>query len=125
MKDDFNDPPTDDELGFEPVVSVTGAEPDSRPRVTGARRRGSLRRRLTAGAILVLALERGADPAFYERGLDAAGQTALIRSGPTSGESSDANDYWQRRRRNDPDLWVIELDIADAERFAAETITVD
>ena len=56
MKDDFNDPPTDDELGFEPVVSVTGAEPDSRPRATGARRRGSLRRRLTAGAILVGAL---------------------------------------------------------------------
>ena len=27
MKDDFNDPPTDDELGFEPVVSVTGAAP--------------------------------------------------------------------------------------------------
>lgn len=79
----------------------------------------------TAGAILVLALERGANPAFYERGLDAGGQTALIRSGPTSGESHDANDYWLRRRRNDPDLWVIELDIAGAERFAAETITVD
>ncbi len=27
-----------------------------------------------------------------------------------------------RRRQSDPDLWVIELDIADAERFAAETI---
>ncbi|PHK02659.1 hypothetical protein VF08_18145 [Nostoc linckia z8] len=26
-----------------------------------------------------------------------------------------------RRRAQDPDLWLIELDIADAERFAAET----
>ncbi|MFX7883132.1 DUF1491 family protein, partial [Acinetobacter baumannii] len=34
-------------------------------------------------------------------------------------------DYWQRRRRIDPDLWVIELDIASAERFAAETLLVD
>ncbi|HWV11973.1 MAG TPA: DUF1491 family protein, partial [Sphingobium sp.] len=32
------------------------------------------------------------------------------------------NQYLARRRRSDPDLWVIELDIADAERFAAETI---
>jgi len=30
--------------------------------------------------------------------------------------------YWQRRRARDPDLWVIELDIASPERFAAETI---
>ena len=28
----------------------------------------------------------------------------------------------RRRRARDPDLWVIELDIAGAERFAAETI---
>ena len=26
------------------------------------------------------------------------------------------------RRRSDPDLWVIELDIPEAERLAAETI---
>jgi hypothetical protein len=33
--------------------------------------------------------------------------------------------YWRRRRERDPDLWVIELDIAEAERFAAETILAD
>jgi hypothetical protein len=26
----------------------------------------------------------------------------------------------ERRRRNDPDLWLIELDVPSAERFAAE-----
>ena len=26
----------------------------------------------------------------------------------------------ERRRRFDPDLWILELDIASAERFAAE-----
>ena len=30
--------------------------------------------------------------------------------------------YAERRRRSDLDLWLVELDIADAERFAAETI---
>ena len=50
--------------------------------------------------------------------------TALISVGP-AGESREITDYWQRRRRTDPDLWVVELDIAEAERFAAETILGD
>ena len=75
-----------------------------------------------SGAILVLALDRGADPAFHERGFGPGGDIALIRTGPTSGDPAAVTDYWQRRRRNDPDLWVVELDIAQAERFAAETI---
>ena len=28
----------------------------------------------------------------------------------------------ERRRRNDPDLWAIELDVAHPERFTAETV---
>jgi len=37
-------------------------------------------------------------------------------------DEATASDYWRRRRASDSDLWVVELDIADAERFAAETI---
>ena len=29
------------------------------------------------------------------------------------------NDYLTKRRRQDPDIWILELDIAGAERFAA------
>lgn len=72
-----------------------------------------------SGAILVLALDRGASPAFWERAFDGTGVT---RCGPSNPDPQDVDDYWRRRRRNDPDLWVIELDIAGAERFAAETI---
>ncbi|MFZ4689459.1 MAG: DUF1491 family protein [Polymorphobacter sp.] len=31
----------------------------------------------------------------------------------------------ERARRNDPDLWIIELDIPDAARFVAETLGDD
>ncbi len=76
-----------------------------------------------AGAILVLAVERGGDPRFFERGIGPDGAPALVRSGPTEmADESAVSDYWQRRRSRDPDLWVIELDIAGAERFAAETL---
>jgi hypothetical protein len=79
----------------------------------------------TAGAILVLALERGADPRFFERGLGPDGMPALLPSGPAAlADEAAACAYWQRRRERDADLWVIELDIAGAERFAAETLCV-
>lgn len=77
-----------------------------------------------AGAILVLTVDRGANPAFFERGIGPDGKPALVRSGPAelAGETA-VSDYWQRRRSRDSDLWVVELDIAEAERFAAETLT--
>lgn len=76
-----------------------------------------------AGAILILATERGENPRFFERGIGPEGIPALVRSGPLQPEDpGEVVDYWQRRRSRDPDLWVVELDIAEAERFAAETI---
>ena len=77
------------------------------------------------GAILILALNRGHGPSFHERGIGASGAPALIRSGPVQVGDAEAEDYWRRRRARDPDLWVIELDIAGAERLAAETLGLD
>ncbi len=37
-------------------------------------------------------------------------------------DATELADRIARRRHSDPDLWIIELDIADAQRFAAETI---
>jgi ubiquinol-cytochrome c reductase cytochrome c subunit len=53
VKDDFDDPLTSADLSFEPAVPVTGAEPRAK---RDGRRRGGLRRKLTAGAILTGAL---------------------------------------------------------------------
>jgi hypothetical protein len=38
-----------------------------------------------------------------------------------SATSGEVSDFLARRARFDEDLWAIELDIADAERFIAET----
>lgn len=76
-----------------------------------------------AGAILVIALERGVNSGAYERGIGSDGRDELLRVGPQDTDNNkETSEYWRRRRAQDPDLWVIELDIAGAERFAAETI---
>lgn len=78
------------------------------------------------GMILVIALESGRNPRALERGIGPDGRVGLIEWRPQDiDDSSQVTDYWQRRRRNDPDLWVLELDIPFAERFAAETILDD
>ena len=74
-----------------------------------------------AGAILVVAIERGADARVYERGIGSNGATELIAVGP-AGDVQAVGDYCARRRRSDPDLWVVELDVADAPRLAAEIL---
>jgi hypothetical protein len=76
-----------------------------------------------SGVILIQALEKGRETGLFERMSDYAGGYRLMACGPTAdSEPGAVTAYIERRRRSDPDLWVIELDIADAERFAAETI---
>lgn len=77
------------------------------------------------GMILVVALEKGANPRLMERGIGADGQSALVPAGGDLADDRAVTDYWKRRRSRDPDLWVVELDIPLAERFAAETILDD
>lgn len=80
----------------------------------------------TAGAVLLLLVERGANPRFVERGLGPDGSPALIASGPREfADEGEVTAYWRRRRERDSDLWVVELDIAQAERFAAEIFTIN
>jgi hypothetical protein len=75
----------------------------------------------SAGAVAVLLVERGANPRLFERLLGPDGSYAWQEStqvelaGPGKLQA-----LIERRRRFDPDLWLIELDIASSERFAAE-----
>ncbi len=78
-----------------------------------------------SGGILLVGYDRGAGPWLFERGFTAAGHRAVGRVGPENGDERAVADYWARRRRSDPDLWVVEVNVARVERFAAETIPSD
>jgi len=72
----------------------------------------------TAGALLIQLAERGQPGLLLERRLDSQG---VYRWSPTGPEAdADRGDYLARRRRSDPDLWVIELDVADAMALVEE-----
>ncbi len=75
-----------------------------------------------AGAIMVECVDRGTRNLLLERatGLDGRDGWRMVDA-PLDDEAAYA-ERLDKRRRFDSDLWVIELDIADAERFAAETI---
>ena len=66
----------------------------------------------TAGTILIQIADRGAPGDLLERSLGAEGY-AWRPTGPA--DPAERDDYIARRRRNDPDLWVIELDSPQAE----------
>jgi hypothetical protein len=74
------------------------------------------------GALLILVASRGRHVACLERVLSFDGTYSWQVVGPSeSASSADIADFLARRARFDEDLWAIELDIADAERFIAET----
>ena len=74
----------------------------------------------TSGAVAVILLEKGANPRFLERSLQADGSYSWRESGQLIENEQELRSFLERRRKFDPDLWILELDIASAERFAAE-----
>ena len=73
-----------------------------------------------AGTILVLTTQNGRNTRLWERmpQLDGSRKFSCTR------EQDDENpreidEYVGKRRRSDPDCWMIELDIENAERFVA------
>ncbi len=77
----------------------------------------------TAGAILLVIAERGRTLRILERTMDFEGYYRWSETGPAElGESQALSDYIDRRRRTDPDLWVVELDSPDAQQIATELL---
>lgn len=71
-----------------------------------------------AGTILLVLTERGGNARVFERmpGLD--GARSWQRSKVENPENKQEFYEWlDRRGAQDPDLWIVELDIADGERF--------
>jgi len=74
-----------------------------------------------AGTILVVLAENGANFRLYERmpQLDGSRQWTLNRVQDPENKT-DSQEYLDRRATQDSDTWIIELDIADGERFIAQ-----
>jgi hypothetical protein len=71
-----------------------------------------------AGTLLVILFENGTNSRAYERMPMADGTRKWACAKTEDPENKqDFADYLNRRRTQDRDLWVIELDIADGERF--------
>lgn len=74
------------------------------------------------GAILLVVSSRGRHVGCLERVLTLDGGYQWQSVGPSESAGSDEiRDFLAKRTRFDADLWAIELDIAEAERFIAET----
>lgn len=71
-----------------------------------------------AGTILVLITENGENSRIYERMPQLDGSRAWhCAMTQTTVNKPEFDSYVQRRISQDPDMWVVELDIADGERF--------
>jgi hypothetical protein len=77
------------------------------------------------GAILLIVNRRGRHIACLERVLSLDGHYRWQAVGPSeSASSADVAEFLRKRARFDEDSWAIELDIAEPERFIAETTSV-
>ena len=73
-----------------------------------------------AGTILLVTLCRGKDGLLFERMPQLDGSRSFIVSKRENLENpQEFSEYLARRRRQDQDMWLIEVDIVDPERFVA------
>lgn len=74
-----------------------------------------------AGVVLILTTERGENSRLWERmpRLDGTRKFDIVKEQETD-NPLEFNDYIERRRRQDPDSWIVELDIADGARLVAD-----
>ena len=71
-----------------------------------------------AGTVLILTMYRGKNAVLFERMPQLDGTRPYIAAKRENPEKpSEISEYIEKRHRQDPDLWVIEVDVADAERF--------
>ncbi len=74
-----------------------------------------------AGNIMIICAEKGRIVSLRDHILDQTGRYVWMAIGPQDIENKkEIEIFLSRRRQSDPDMWVIELDIAEVERFVAE-----
>jgi hypothetical protein len=74
-----------------------------------------------AGSVLVILAEKGRKARILERLLRPNGEYGWQDIGTEAlANDEEAEKFLTRRRKFDPDLWILELDVPSTERFAAE-----
>lgn len=73
-----------------------------------------------AGVILILTIEKGGNARLWERlpALDGTRSFVVTKHEDTT-NSQEFSDYLTRRTARDPDSWLVELDVPNAERLIA------
>jgi hypothetical protein len=73
-----------------------------------------------AGTILIVTMFRGENARLFERMPQLDGTRPFIATKAQDPEKpQEFTEYLDRRRAQDPDIWVLEVDIDEAERFIA------
>ena len=74
-----------------------------------------------AGTLLILTMCRGDNAVLFERMPQLDGSRPFVAAKRENPENTqEFSEYLERRRRQDADLWLIEVNIADPERFVAQ-----
>lgn len=74
-----------------------------------------------AGTLLVVLTDRGTLSTAYERMQQADGTRKWsVSRAQTADDPHAFGEYLARRQDQDPDLWVVELDVRNGERFIAD-----
>jgi len=73
-----------------------------------------------SGAVLLVTMFRGHAARLYERMPQLDGTRLFVLSREQDAENPrEFSEYLARRKRQDNDIWILEADVADAERFVA------
>lgn len=74
-----------------------------------------------AGTLLIVTIDRGQGATLYERMPRPDGSRTFIAAARENPDSPQVfSDYLARRRAQDSDCWIVELDVSNGERFVAQ-----
>jgi len=76
-----------------------------------------------SGTLLVQLVDHGTHLGFVERMTGLSGKTELVPAGPGDGSQHvEIMSYIDRRTGSDPDIWILELDVAEGQRLVADIL---
>ncbi|MGP1282258.1 MAG: DUF1491 family protein [Parasphingopyxis sp.] len=79
-----------------------------------------------SGAVLLALADRGVVRGLRERGLAPDGSYRWVEAGPDDvGDPEALAAYLEKRRRFDPDIWVVEIDLDEPESWLEDFIGAD